>query len=386
MGITKINVLLIEEGSSIITLRVIRCLGVTNRYIIHILSLSGKQIPSFRYSRYISSYVAYNPQDDGETLDLILKTVHLTGATVILPLMEKQTKIISANIREFSGVCLLPPLPDPNTLEVVINKYQLSEWLFEKGFDENHAVNIQKLIQGGSNSASLPFPVLVKPFWGSSGEGIVRIDEQAELDSIIDSAGKSGKELMIQPYYPGKDIDLSALVENGRILAYTIQCPASENKVFKYSKKIEFTRDQSLLELCERIFKALNYSGIAHLDFRYDTEKCTYHLVDFNARYWSTLSGSLKAGINFPDLACREAGNSAISGHQYRHLRFLSSESPIHILANSLKFNGKSFQFLVNNELYYGLRDPLPMVFNFMNLMKAKITWHFGRNGNNIPS
>jgi predicted ATP-grasp superfamily ATP-dependent carboligase len=386
MGGAKINVLLVEEGSSIITLRVIRCLGITGQYTIHVLSFSGKLIPSFRYSRYVSSYAAYDPQNDEQALDLILRTLHSTGAGIMLPLMEKQTKIIAANIGEFKGICLLPPLPDAGTLEIVINKYLLSKWLFEKGFDENKPVSIQKLINRGSEPDSLHFPLLMKPYWGSSGEGIVRIDQRSQLDAIIDSVENTGQQYLIQPFYPGKDIDLSALVENGRILVYTIQRSAYDKKILKYSKRIEFITDPSLLELCGRIFEELNYSGIVHLDFRYDPDHGKYHLVDFNARYWSTLSGSLKAGVNFPLLACMSAENSAISLQQYRHMGFLSSENPFYILGNSFKYIGKSFQFLANNELYYGLGDPLPMVFNFINLVKTKISWHFGRKQTKIPA
>lgn len=385
MGIRKINVLLIEEGSSLITLRVVRCLGITNLYKIHILSFTGKLIPSFRYSRYITSCYEYVPRDEEHMLDLIRKTIKSSHAEITIPLMEKQTKIIASHIGEFSGVCLFPPLPDPCTLEVVINKYLLSKWLLAKGFDDNQSVNIQKLNQGNVR-ASLHFPLLIKPFWGSSGEGIVSIGSPDQLDPMIDSIRKKNGEFLIQPYYAGKDIDLSALVDKGRIITYTIQRTAYDKKTLKYSKSIEFTRDPSLLEFCEKIFKELNYSGIAHLDFRLDPDRGIYHLVDFNARYWSTLCGSLLAGINFPHLVCLAAQNSPISHQPYRPIRFLSSENPFYILGSSLKLSGKSFQLIANNELYYGMRDPLPMVFNFVNLLKTKFAWHFTHHKGKIPA
>ncbi len=374
----KTNVLLIEEGSSIITLRVIRCLGKTGRYRINVLSFSRKKMSSFSHSRFISSCKVHENADNEQTLDIILKSVRSTHSEIVIPLMEKQTKIIAKNFRAFEGLCRFPPLPDPSTLEIVIDKYRLAKWLFESGFSQTKPVNIQHLKEGQYNTDSIEYPLLIKPFWGSSGEGIIRINEPSELKQIIDSS-LSTTEYLIQPYFPGNDLDLSALVEDGKILAFTMQHPVVENKKLKYSKKIEFTYDAELLDLCERIFRKLNFSGIAHLDFRYNPADHSYQLVDFNARYWSTITGSLKAGINFPDLACRRALNIKAEHKNYKLICFLSSESLFYILLNSFRPKSKSIQFLINNELYYGIRDPLSMFFNFITLIRAKIEWHLLR-------
>jgi predicted ATP-grasp superfamily ATP-dependent carboligase len=371
----RISVLLIEEGSSIITLRVIRCLGLTNQYQIHILSFSGKKIPSFKFSRYISSYNAQEPCDDEKTLGIILKTAGSVRADIVIPLMEKQTKIISRSLFLFREICLLPPLPDYHTHELVINKYLFAKWLFESGFSEIEPIHLGQLQEQNNYWNKITYPVLAKPFWGSSGEGIVRINDQSHLKQFL-NAHPGSPDFLIQPYIPGSDIDLSALVENGKIIAYTIQRPFSVNRKFKYSKKIEFTNDSSLLKLSEKIFEKLDYSGIVHLDFRYNPAKNSYNLVDFNARYWSTITGSVIAGINFPHLACLIAQNKLTDHPHYDDIHFLSSENIFYILINSFRFGKKSLSFLVNNELYYGVRDPLPLVLNFVNLLIEKAKWY----------
>jgi len=374
----KTDILLIEEGSSIITLRVVRSLGNTGKYRIHILSFSKRKIPAFRYSRYISSFSVHEQMNDDKALELIHGKIRSTCAEIVIPLMEKQTRIIVQNLPAFKGLCRFPPLPDPCTLELVIDKYLLSRWLFDSGFSRTKPVNLRHLKEGKYNINDLEFPLLIKPFWGSSGEGIVKLGAASQLQPVIDS-NPGTNDFLIQPYFAGNDLDLSALVGNGRILAYTIQRPVIENNRFKYSKKIEFTFDATLLELCEKIFMKLNYSGIAHLDFRHNPSDQSYHLVDFNARYWSTISGSLKAGINFPDLACSLALDYPVKHADYRHISFLSSESIIYILFNSFRKKLKSLPFLFNNELYYGIRDPLPMLFNFITLVQAKFEWYFLR-------
>lgn len=374
----RANILLVEEGSSIITLRVIRCLGITKQYKIHILSFSGKQIPSFKFSRYISSYFAHEPCDDEKTLSLILQVAGSVRADILMPVMEKQTKIISRNSHKFKGICLVPPLPDHRTHELVINKFLLGKWLFESGFTQIEPFNNTQLKEQEIYWEKITYPLLVKPFWGSSGEGIIRIEDHSHLKKLMDATPVSS-EFLIQPFIPGTDIDLSALVVNGRIIVYTIQHPARENRKFKFSKKVEFIFDASLLSLCERIFEKLNYSGIAHLDFRHNPADNSYSLVDFNARYWSTLTGSAIAGVNFPHLACLIAQNKKFDPPDYARLHFLASENLLYIVFNSVRLNRNSLAFSINNELYYGIRDPLPMAYNLLNLLTAKIKWYLRR-------
>jgi predicted ATP-grasp superfamily ATP-dependent carboligase len=373
MVIEKLKVLLIDEGASIITLRVLRCLKFTNQYTIHVISFNGRQIPSVKYSRYVSSFKAFDCKEDEQAYACIKEEIMSIRPDIVLPLMERQTDILAKYLDEFKKICQLPPLPDSETLQLVINKQRLYDWLFEKGFSDSTAISIPFPFDSAQLPDNIRFPLLLKPFWGSSGEGIILIRDKTHLESIL-SPAISG-DLLLQPYYPGIDIDISALVEKGRILAYTIQNGLKGSKAFKYSKGIVFSHNADLLAFASKIFESLSYSGIAHLDFRYDSGNNRFYLVDFNARYWSTLTGSMMAGINFPHLACLKAVNSEIPGQEYRDIQFLSSESPAYII---LKCIGKPFshlRILLNNELSFGLTDPVPWLINGFNMIQAKFRW-----------
>jgi predicted ATP-grasp superfamily ATP-dependent carboligase len=373
MAIEKLTVLLIDEGASVITLRVMRCLEFTNQYRIHVISFNGRQVPSVKYSRHVSSFKSFICKYDEQAFIHIKEEILSIRPDIVLPLMERQTAIVAKYRDEFQKICRLPPLPDSETLQLVINKLQLYNWLFEKGFSDSLAFSISFPCKSAQSFDNIRFPLLLKPCWGSSGEGIIFIHDKAHLESIL-SHDISGN-FLLQPYFPGSDIDLSALVDEGRILAYTIQNGLNGSKVFKYSKGIVFSHNNDLLTFASKIFESLHYSGIAHLDFRYDSNYNKFYLVDFNARYWSTLTGSLMAGVNFPHLACLKAVNSEIPKQEFNNIQFLSSESPVYILLKSIGFPFSHLSMLIKNELSFGSTDPIPWFFNGFNQIRAKFKW-----------
>jgi predicted ATP-grasp superfamily ATP-dependent carboligase len=373
MAIGKLTVLLIDEGASVITLRVMRCLEFTNQYRIHVISFNGRQVPSVKYSRHISSFKSIICKDDEQAFMHLKEEIMSIRPDIVLPLMERQTEIMVKYRDEFRKICHLPPLPDLKTLQLVINKLGLYNWLFEKGFSESMAYSISFPCKSTQLPDNLRFPLLLKPCWGSGGEGIILIRDKAHLESIL-SRDISGN-FLLQPYYPGNDIDLSALVDEGRILAYTIQNGLNGSEAFKYSKGIVFSHNADLLDFASKIFASLRYSGIAHLDFRYDSNYNKFYLVDFNARYWSTLTGSLMAGVNFPHLACIKAINPEIPKQEYNNIQFLSSESPVYIFLKAIGLPFSHLTMLIKNELSFGSTDPLPWFLNGFNLIRAKFRW-----------
>ena len=373
MSFGKLKVLLIDEGASVITLRVLRCLKFTNQYTIHVISFNGRQVPSVKYSRHVSSFKSFVCGDDEQAYKYLKEEIISIRPDIVLPLMERQTGILAKYRDEFNKICHLPPLPDSETLQLVVNKRRLYDWLFEKGFSDSSAISIPYPHKSAQLSHNIRFPLLLKPFWGSSGEGIIMIHDKTQLESILNQ-DISG-DILLQPYYPGIDIDISALVDEGRILAYTIQNGLNGSKTLKYSKGIVFSHNDDFLAFASKIFASLSYSGIAHLDFRYDSGNNKFYLVDFNARYWSTLTGSLMAGVNFPHLACLKAINSEIPRQEYNNIQFLSSESPAYIFLKAMRQPFSHLSMLLKNELSFGFTDPLPWIINGFNVFRAKLRW-----------
>ena len=352
----QINILIIDDNVDPLTLAVIRCLGMNDRFVIHVLNLNNLLLPAFRVSKYVKSYIRGKAFEDENVFLLIKKTCENINADIIIPVKEKTVRIVAERIDNCLEFTHVPPVPNPLTLELVRNKWLLYNWLYENKLIFEKPIRLSDFRKNGKVNQNLRYPILIKPFWGSGGRGITYIKDLNEL--INYQAGKFFKqeELLVQTFIPGFDIDVSALVENGEILAYNIPKDIAGKKKLAYSRSIEFLHNESLLNYAAKIFKKLEYTGIAHLDFRYDEDDKVYKLIDFNARFWSSLLGSMNAGINFPLLYCQKALKTGNIISEYRTKKYYVTNNLIKILMHGLSFK--------DTEVQYNLKDPLPLLIN----------------------
>jgi predicted ATP-grasp superfamily ATP-dependent carboligase len=114
-------------------------------------------------------------------------------------------------------------------------------------------------------------------------------------------------------------------------------------------------------------------SGVAHLDFRYDAPNQKWYLVDFNARYWSTLLGSVCAGINFPYLHVLQALKRPVETPAYQEITFMLIHDALNQLVKQPFGSSAKKGFRIKNtELNFSLRDPLPEFIRLLNFGKRK--------------
>ncbi|MDZ7805951.1 MAG: ATP-grasp domain-containing protein [Gracilimonas sp.] len=314
---------LLLGGELKLGLPVIRCLGEVPELSIH---YAAREKTSTRFSRYLNSYLELSGENEAEQLKSLKDIIHETGSDVLLPIDEPSAEFVIKYKNDLSPVVSISPLPDLDTLHQVIRKNVLNEWL------EEHDLPFAKIWKMPSRPKetlpeSLTFPILLKPVWdrGGDADGInVRMfDDRQEMDAYIEEHKIDTNNYLLQEYIPGYDIDCSLLCKEGKILAHTLQ-KGFILQDLQYSPGIELLHKPEFLEQIELIISKLNWSGICHLDFRYDGWDKTYKLVDFNARYWTTLLGSLvAAGVNFPYLAYQSALGETFPVPEYENIHFV---------------------------------------------------------------
>ena len=258
----------------------------------------------------------------------------------------------------------LHPLPEASILEITGNKWNLNEWLKKNGFP---SARTRKIGQGWDRE----YPVLLKPVFGIGGKGIQLIQDPDELKKITADVHAFQEKYFLQEHIVGHDIDISFFAVNGKIIYHTIQRGLISGKMI-YSKGIEFVRNRELLELVSEIVASLNYTGIAHLDFLYSSEKDAYILIDFNARYWSSVQGSRAMGINFPLLVVAWTLTQKVETLDYRTGYYYFSSTAMKTIISNLFSKTKYPVKLKGTQLLYIFKDPLPeLMFLLGKLWKA---------------
>src|SRR5690606_35505009 len=196
------------------------------------------------------------------------------------------------------------PSPSPDAIAMVNDKWLFAQRLKGAGiptprtelFDRSETLDV----------FDPELPVLMKPRRGSGGLGIVLFDRASEVRHQADRFLGEGDPYIVQEFINGHDIDRSVLCSGGRVLAGTVQEGVSVKKDFAPSGSLHFHCDRNVELLVDRTIAELGWNGIAHLDLRYGTDG-SLNVIELNPRYWSTMLGSLCAGVNFPLIAVRAA-------------------------------------------------------------------------------
>jgi predicted ATP-grasp superfamily ATP-dependent carboligase len=157
-------------------------------------------------------------------------------------------------------------------------------------------------------------PVAIKPaikehFLYPTKAKAWKAETAAELEVLFQRARAivGPGEIMVQEFIPGAGAHQFAFCvffKGGRALGQmTVQRLRQHPLEFGRASTFVETTDVPLLEtLSQRLLGAIDYYGLAELEFKLDPRDGAYKLLDFNARTWGYHSLGGEAGVDFPYL------------------------------------------------------------------------------------
>lgn len=353
----KASILIIDDNSSFV-LPLLRSLSVQRNLRIHLLLSSPKKPDYYRYSRYLEKI--YNVRLNEKNFADEVKSLALEiPVDFIIPTREWISKLLWKNRYILEDITRIHPVSDITTIETVNDKRKLYTWLEANCFPSSQYVLLNDRNSKNSITDRLSFPVLLKPAFGLGGEGIKMVTTAEQLNSLLASDHLFDNEYLIQKYINGYDIGVNIFSINGEILCHTIQ-KALFTEQLTYSRGTEFVVNQELLELVSSIVRKLGYSGVANMDFRYDYENAKYVLLDFNARYWSTLEGSMFMGVNFPLIVMAYSLREPMNFTGYTTGTYYCTKAAVKTSLRNMFFKDKMPIKIQHTRLALIARDPLP--------------------------
>ncbi|MDO5971182.1 ATP-grasp domain-containing protein [Flavivirga aquimarina] len=357
--------ILIPDGESHILLYVINCLAQVKNLKIYVMS--NKKHNPMRYSRHIKGFSYYEQtSSDLDWIYNINKEVEKHDIDVIMPIFETGIRILiehKTKVLHQDRLGLLPSLADFDT---AINKGFLSEHL-----EENRIPGPKSVIVASNTELdrvdALSFPVIIKPMEGfGGGQGISIFNSKEDLKKHFTSHNFNYINI-IQEYIEGYDIDCSVLCKNGEILASTIQKGNMIGKSqFTPQFGLLFLYEEALYQVVERLMKSLNWSGVAHIDMRYNQNTKQFNIIEVNTRFWVSLDASLIAGVNFPHLYSLSSIGSVFPKPEYKFVEYLNLKGLVRKIKQNITFLFKVKFILNNTPLKFALLDPLPMVYKYI--------------------
>jgi glutathione synthase/RimK-type ligase-like ATP-grasp enzyme len=351
---------LIIDGERWLSLLVACCLCEYPNVRVHVLSEAPRAV--LRFSRYRRSFhVIRSRYDDARRLEVVEEMVGRTGADVILPVAEESIRFATTYAAELGRTATLVPVPTLEAFTATADKGSFAEFARRHDLPVPETVRCSDGPHFEASLESLEFPVLVKPTFREGGRGIRLFNRPDDVLRYLWALPEGeARQHIVQRFLPGRDVGCSVLCKDGRILAHTVQWRiASGNNYFGPAAGLEFLDDERVLGLARRWAEAIRWSGVAHIDMRLSDDDGRLRILEVNARYWTSLLGSLMVGTNFPYLACLAALDVPFPPPNYRHGRYFEFSTALRQrLSRSGSGNAPPHLFY-ETALPYRLADPL---------------------------
>lgn len=357
--------ILIPDGESEFAISVLRCLSQAPGIRVHVLS--SEMVSMIRFSKHHAGYFSHKAEEGSEAkLQVIQTTAKKTGADIILPVDIPAIRQIGVNRDKFESWVTLSLTPSLESMNLAEDKGRLTRFLMDHDIPSPKTVFLEDGNFSEQALTELTFPVLAKPVSGRGGSGIRLCQDVSELRQYLSSLSEPEK-FIVQSFIKGYDMGCSVLCKDGEILALTMQkgILPPYNK-FAPPSGVDFFYDEQVYQYIQKLMRALNWSGVANVDMRYDDEEKLPKILEINPRFWGSLNGSLVAGINFPYLACLLGMDEQLPEINYNLNRYIHHKAALKLVLRKLLPGNTETMSIKGTGIQYILADPLPEVAKYL--------------------
>ncbi|MEP3836565.1 MAG: ATP-grasp domain-containing protein [Algibacter sp.] len=353
--------LLIPDGEAPVLMIVLNCLSEIKGIKIHVMS-DDADIPMKHSKKVFKFYYRPKTESASDYINNINAITENHDIDLIMPIFEDSIRLITKYKDLITVPNKLALLPSHSNFEKAIHKGTLINYLKTLGLPYPKS---QVFTQGTTPDLSkVNYPVLIKPIESpGGGVGIKVFKDAPEFLEFLKSNDSKG-DYLVQDYIEGYDIDCSVLCKNGEVLAYTIQKPNmfGGNK-FAPQISFKFVKQDDIINQVKTLMKSLDWSGVAHLDMRFDKNAKNFKVVEINPRFWGSVEASLFAGVNFPHLYCLASLNKTFETPNYKLIDFMLLKGLVKSIKKD-KTQLLKLNFIFNNTpIKYILKDLKPTIY-----------------------
>lgn len=324
----KPTVLVLDSPAGVgITVQVVQCLAAAGTFGVEVASPHPDSI--LRHSRWVRGFhFLERTSDPARALDQIKTVLRRGGMDILLPINVDQIDfLITHGDAELRSLARLSEQPEREAFQTACSKTLLS------AFMEKHGIPHPRTVRFASGDpeilehlASLRLPVITKPTWGGGGSGMRVFENREGLVPYLEEKSTPENPVIVQEYIRGHDLGSAAFCNAGEVLHLTMQRNMSaDQNSFRPSKGLRFFDDPNVRTVVEKLMGALKWSGIAQIDLRVDGETGDLFVLEINPRYWGSVLGSQRMGVNFPEIACRRAIGLPVPAVEYRKEKYITS-------------------------------------------------------------
>ena len=289
--------ILVTDGTSKKSLSVVRSLGdaasfvgVTSKYP---LSTAG-------VSRHADAQYWIRDRDPESYVRKINEITEEADIDQLLPVRGRRWEIAS----EYRDELRLPVekiLPSREAMNVAIRKRETYELAEAVGIPTPTTRTISALEDLRSVGDEIGYPAVMKTGKETEARFVEVVESNDELEAAYSAYRETNdSDPLVQEYLPGTSRGFFALYVEGELVdGY------SHRRIREYpaeggaSACAASIRDDRLEEYADELLSALDWHGVAMVEFK-DSAEGVPKVVEINPKFWGSLDLAIESGLNFP--------------------------------------------------------------------------------------
>lgn len=307
MKTTKQNRVLVLDGDMVPALTIARSLR--NRGCeVDICSTTRR--PLAGYSRSVSeSYEHPDPlTEEARFIDWLHMHTQSKRYSLVVPVTERSLVPISRHRARFEHVRVA--MPSQKSLELALDKEQTVALARQVNVPVPEGVTVSSLDELPGLLPSLQYPVVLKPArsLGTDKSGSSQLKVSYAFDSAEVRAGcEHGLRfgpVLLQEYFRGEGVGIELIAKAGKILYSFQHLRLHEVPLTGGGSSLRKSQvvEPVLLEAAERLVAALEWDGVAMVEFKWNAGTRKFTLMEINGRFWGSLPLADAAGADFPSM------------------------------------------------------------------------------------
>ncbi len=299
---------LVTDADALHSLPIVRSLGSKGMRVS--MSSHRKVFSLCFYSKYCSERIIYPaPNRSKEFIDFMVDLVRSRRFDILLPVRSTITPQIAEHaekLRPFVNF-VLPPSESMTTA----NNKELTFRFAEKvGIPVPRTIYPRKFSDIEEEARRFRFPVVTKALVASGSRGLAYLNSADELLSfaeknLVQESDLVQKRWIVQEYIQGPGCGFFSIFDRGEPKAMFMHRRIREYPITGGPSTLaESYYHPRLKELGLKLLEALNWNGVAMVEFKLDLKDNEFKLMEINPRFWGSLNLPLACGVDFPYLFC----------------------------------------------------------------------------------
>lgn len=181
-------------------------------------------------------------------VDVVAQFCRRRDVGLLIPTIDTELPILSAHRGRFEGMGVTPVVSGPETIAIGCDKLTTHRFLVQAGLPAVRQFENDEL----RASESLPYPLILKPRYGSASQGVHRVDDPEALQFYL----RRTREPIVQELAQGDEYTVNCYVDRAGRLAAAVPHLRVETRGGEVSKCVTVRHDR-LIEVAHRLVEAL---------------------------------------------------------------------------------------------------------------------------------